>query len=157
MPHSTDAHQEAEQSNEARANLFKRAADKIDAIGDAWDNIDNTAEMYGQRFGDAVSDKAIAISDQSRAAYDGVVTTVNDKAIEISNQSRSAYDVVVTTVSGKAVAIDSAAQKNWKQLEVIAKDYGCYQSNGCCHKHTKVTEIVNNKSTMVTNKAKSIS
>jgi len=159
-PSSTEAHVGTLQSNEAGTNLFKRVAvafstassavavasavveDKLNAIGDAWDNIDNTAEMYTQR----------------------VETTVNDKAMEISNKSRSTYDGVVTTVSDKANALDAAAQKNWKQVEVIAKDKRTMVTEIVSNNTTMVTnkakaisEAAAVNTTMVTNKAKAIS
>jgi len=168
-PSSTEAHVGTLQSNEVplpllwqvpRVVSFKRVAvafnsassavavasaaveDKLNAIGDAWDSIDNTAEMYTQR----------------------VETTVSDKAMEISNKSRSTYDGVVTTVSDKANAIDAAAQKNWKQVEVIAKDKRTMVTEIVINNTTMVTnkakaisEAAAVNTTMVTNRAKAIS
>jgi hypothetical protein len=78
--------------------------DKLSLIGNAWDNVDHTAEKYTQHVGGLVKEKASAISVQARSTYQSMdAVTQKSSAIKAQAQKFSRTANVVRSKTGDSL------------------------------------------------------
>jgi len=122
---------------------------KLIAVSDAWDGIDNFAEMQTQRLEDKVKVKAAevkvkaaAISDKSRSTYQAM----DSASQKYSYQLGDLVNCKANAVTSKAMAINDKSRSTYQAMDSASQKYSQQLGN-----------LVNCKANVVTSKAKTIS